>query len=62
MATENLQSTTVLESFEESPGKTHSYREMISYGVALLLSDVQDWLDEHCPPRTSYDNPASLSV
>jgi hypothetical protein len=59
MATANLRSITVLESFEERPGHTVHYREMNSYGVALTLTAVREWLDEHCPPREDYSQPAS---
>lgn len=61
MATGNLRSTTTLESIEESPGQTTRFREIISYGVALQLDSVRDWLDSHCPPRDDYSTPASLS-
>jgi len=65
LATENLKSATTLESFEErtKDGKSTrvEYREVISYGTALMLSNVSDWLDSYCPPRESYIVPASLA-
>lgn len=60
MATGNLQSTTVLEAVEESPGRSIHYREVISYGVAMTLASVADWLNEYCPTRKDYSEPASL--
>jgi hypothetical protein len=26
------------------------YRHVVNYGIALILNDVRDWLDEHVPP------------
>jgi hypothetical protein len=61
MATENLQSTTFLEEvqIEERPGYRveKRYERVIAYGVALVLSDVSDWLDAAVPPR----DPASIA-
>lgn len=54
LATENLRSTTHLEAVEDhsvngTPSKRIEYREVISYGTALMLSDVSDWLDQWIP-------------
>jgi hypothetical protein len=53
MATENMESTTVLESVEEvvqDGAKTEKrYRKVITYGVALMLDRVSDWFDAHLP-------------
>lgn len=55
IVTENLESTTVLESVEEiqAPGKERRevFRKVITYGVAVVLRDVGDWLDHHIPWR-----------
>jgi hypothetical protein len=55
VVTENLESSTVLEAVEEiqSPGKTHRdvFRKVITYGVAAVLHDIGDWLDQHVPWR-----------
>ncbi len=59
MATENLDSTTYLETveIEERPGQRTEkrYERVIQYGVALILSDVSEWLDTLIPPRDSAD-------
>jgi len=57
MATENLMSTTSLESFEELRRgaklvEKHSRERVIEYGVALMLSGVSDWIDSNIPPKT----------
>ena len=54
VATENLQSTTTLDAVEElsiggAPQRRTEYRQVISYGTALMLADVADWIDEHVP-------------
>lgn len=53
MATENMESTTVLESVEEverGDEKTAMrYRKVITYGVALMLDRLSDWFDAHLP-------------
>ena len=54
VVTENLESTTVLHSVEEvdndgSVIKTR-YQNVINYGVAVILAEYSDWLDEHIPP------------
>lgn len=55
IVTENLESTTVLESVEEiqAPGKERRevFRKVITYGVAAVLRDIGDWLDSHTPWR-----------
>jgi hypothetical protein len=57
MVTANLSSSTAAgeESYEEveSDGSIRRtvYRHVVSYGVALILDSVKDWLDEHVPPR-----------
>jgi hypothetical protein len=55
VVTENLESTTVLESVEEihAPGKERRevFRKVIAYGVAATLRDIGDWLDKHVPWR-----------
>lgn len=53
IVTENLQSRTGLDSWTQvvEPGHTRvieSY-QLISYGVALRLAQVTDWLDQHTP-------------
>jgi hypothetical protein len=58
MATENLTSTTSLESVEklqrgEEVVEKHSHERVIEYGVALMLSGVSDWIDSHIPPTTT---------
>jgi hypothetical protein len=57
MATENLMSTTTLESVErlrrgDEPVERLSRERVIEYGVALMLSGVNDWIDIHIPPVT----------
>jgi Trypsin-like peptidase domain len=53
LVTENLQSTTFLDQIETivSGNATHvtKYEQVISYGVALMLDRVADWLDDHAP-------------
>jgi hypothetical protein len=53
IVTENVQSHTVLESWEEveRDGSRTVYRNqsVINYGVALLLTDLKDWLSEVAP-------------
>lgn len=55
LATENLESTTVLESVEEiTEGDTTTamrYRKVITYGVAVMLDRLAEWLDQHVPQR-----------
>ncbi len=55
MATENVDSTTILDAFEETTSEsqktTTKYQRVITYGVALNLSAVTDWLDTCVPPR-----------
>jgi hypothetical protein len=59
MATENLESTTVLESVEEiSSGEVKSemrYRKVITYGIAIMLDRLSAWLDQHLPEFDSTD-------
>lgn len=59
MATENLQSTTYLEEveIEDQPGHRteRRFERVIQYGVALLLSDLSEWLEGFIPPRDSSD-------
>lgn len=42
------------ETFEEKlPDDSYRktvYRHVINYGIALIVDDVRDWLDEHVPP------------
>jgi len=49
--TENWESTTLLESFEEETAeltkKSIRYERLITYGVALRVAPVADWLKEH---------------
>jgi hypothetical protein len=53
MATENFESTTLLESVEEIKEPNNKielrYQKILSYGVALMLDPVSDWLDAHLP-------------
>jgi hypothetical protein len=53
LAAENLKTYTVLEAEEEvaTPAGTmrREYREVINYGVAVLLDSVYDWLKVHIP-------------
>lgn len=57
IVTENLRSTTTLESLEsvEASGKrtTIRHEQLIQYGVALMLSPVAKWIDEHIPGAVS---------
>lgn len=66
LATENLRSTTSLDGLEtrnsRSETVTIEYREVISYGTALMLSAVSDWLDTYCPPYDMSERAASLGV
>ena len=54
MVTENLESTTYLDTVEEVRSgretKTTRYQRVISYGVALMLGPVGEWLDQHVAP------------
>jgi hypothetical protein len=53
LATENFESTTYLDAVEETThrGETRrtQYQRVLSYGVAVALESVEDWLDEHLP-------------
>ena len=57
MVTENRDTYTVLDSVSEIMKDGVRYREesrrVISYGLALMLSHVSEWLDEQVPPRSS---------
>jgi hypothetical protein len=60
LVTENLESTTFLdEQVEQAVGhdaaQVTKYKRVISYGIALMLDRVGDWVDEHAPdePETS---------
>jgi hypothetical protein len=59
MATENLDTYSVLDSVSEIQSDGTKYREesrrVISYGIALMLDGVSEWLDDHVPPRQSGD-------
>jgi S1-C subfamily serine protease len=61
LVTGNVRSTTVLDAIEEGPDRKTVYREVISYGAALRLSEVESWLAPFCPPRDDYSKPASLA-
>jgi hypothetical protein len=54
VATENFESTTSLDAIEETTrdGSTvvTRYQRVLSYGVAVELDAIRDWLDEHHPP------------
>jgi hypothetical protein len=58
MVTANLNTSTSAgeESYEErlSDGsiRTTIYRHVVSYGIALMVDTVNDWLDDHVPPRS----------
>lgn len=64
LVTENLQSTTYLDSVEEIQKDgvviKKQYQNMINYGVCLMLSDVRDWLNEHIPKSTSAKNESAF--
>jgi hypothetical protein len=51
MAAENIESTTTQEAVEHvlEGGERRSihYQRVVSYGVAVMLSEVEDWLDDH---------------
>jgi hypothetical protein len=53
IVTANLESTTTLDAVEEiqADGKERRevYRKVITYGVALLLGGVVDWLEQTIP-------------
>jgi hypothetical protein len=56
VVTENLRSTTVLDAIEEhaSEGKTSRqvYREVINYGLCVMLGELGQWLDKHAPAES----------
>ena len=53
--TENLESTTVLHSIEERERDGNitrdRYQKVLTYGVALLLDGVEEWLNERVAPH-----------
>ncbi|MCA1702321.1 MAG: hypothetical protein LC808_03220 [Actinobacteria bacterium] len=53
VATENFESTTFLDALEETTegGGTRrtQYQRVLSYGVAVSLDSIVDWLDEYLP-------------
>jgi S1-C subfamily serine protease len=54
LATENFESTTYLDAVEETSedGATTrrtQYQRVLSYGVAVSLESLEDWLDDHLP-------------
>lgn len=57
LAAENVDSTTTLEALEETreEGETRTthYQRVISYGLAVTLHPLGDWLDEHLAPFDS---------
>jgi hypothetical protein len=67
MATENRDSRTTLDSWEEeregAAVKTKVYQQIISYGIALLLEPLKPWLKSQIiqpsktpvPPKPSTD-------
>jgi S1-C subfamily serine protease len=57
VAADNLESTTLLDAVEEistaSEKRTIRYQRVISYGVAVLLHPLSDWLDERVPSQAA---------
>jgi hypothetical protein len=54
LVTENLEAATFLDEEVKEVGgevQNHYYRRVINYGVAVMLSEVNDWLDSHIPPH-----------
>jgi len=55
LVTSNVESYSVLHSVDEIDASGNRYKEVsrrvIHYGLALMLSDLEDWLDEHIPHR-----------
>ena len=55
LVTANLDSYSITDSFEEVREGGSIYRlesrRIITYGVALILAGVEDWLLESVPPR-----------
>jgi hypothetical protein len=53
VAAANLDTYSVLDSILDVDDAGKEYREkhvrVIRYGIAVMLSDVTDWLDEHVP-------------
>jgi hypothetical protein len=53
LVTENLESTTFLDQVEQvisgDATQVTKYQRVISYGVALMLDRVSDWLDDQAP-------------
>lgn len=57
LATENMSSELVVGSVEETtvsgtPSRTVIRQNVVSYGVAVMLSEVADWLDANVPGKT----------
>ena len=57
LVTENIEAATFLDEQEIvlRDGKivNEHYRRVINFGVALMLNTIEDWLDQHVPPRSS---------
>jgi hypothetical protein len=54
IVTENLDSYSVLDSVEKMTGGETvriEHHRIISYGMAVMLDQAADWLDEHIPPQ-----------
>jgi hypothetical protein len=57
VVTENLESSTVLESIEDEESgcevKRVTYKKVINYGLCVMLYDLKDWLDENAPTESA---------
>ncbi len=57
IVTENIDSATVLEAVEDitttGQKRTIQYQRVVTYGVAVLLAFLVDWLDERVPSYAS---------
>jgi Trypsin-like peptidase domain len=57
LVTENLEATTLLDSEESTlhdGTQVHEhYRRVINYGVALMLAELADWINQYVPTRAT---------
>ena len=57
VVTENLESTTVLETLEETETDgavtRHSFARIINYGLCVMLFDLKEWLHNHAPAESA---------
>lgn len=56
LVAENIEAATFLDEQEvvlvDGSVVNEHYRRVINYGVAVMLNVIEDWINEHVPPRT----------